>query len=187
MRKLVSFVCALVGGALAAPPAHAFCGFYVSGSDARLFNNATLAAMMREGTRTVLAMPSEYNNFQARYVIRHRWTGPVACKDPHFGEWGGPPPGTERPPQAATSLAFAERGVKLAAYVVKEVPELGVKPQPHVGEAVGGVATWWEDQKVDKTKKRDEYGGRPCGVSGTWQGSVWMVLAMLGLLVRRRA
>src|ERR1700742_3627829 len=25
------------------------------------------------------AQPSGVNNFQARYAIRHRWTGPIAC------------------------------------------------------------------------------------------------------------
>ncbi|MCA9637636.1 MAG: DUF2330 domain-containing protein [Myxococcales bacterium] len=45
---------ALVVGAPAI--ADAFCGFYVSGADAALFNNATLVVLMREGTRTVLSM-----------------------------------------------------------------------------------------------------------------------------------
>lgn len=26
------------------------------------------------------AKPASVNNFQGRYAIRHRWTGPVACK-----------------------------------------------------------------------------------------------------------
>ena len=39
--------------ALAAPAAHAFCGFYVSGSGAKLSNEATQVVLMRQGTRTV--------------------------------------------------------------------------------------------------------------------------------------
>jgi hypothetical protein len=39
---------------------HAFCGFYVSGADASLYNNATMVVMMREGTRTVLSMQNNY-------------------------------------------------------------------------------------------------------------------------------
>ena len=31
------------------------------------------------------------NNFQGRYIIRHYWTGPVACKSPRCDNWGGPP------------------------------------------------------------------------------------------------
>src|SRR5215472_18093387 len=40
--------------------AAAFCGFYVSGADAKLFNNATLVVMMRDGQRTVLSMQNNY-------------------------------------------------------------------------------------------------------------------------------
>jgi len=40
--------------------ASAFCGFYVAGADAKLFNNATLVVMMRDGTRTVLSMQNNY-------------------------------------------------------------------------------------------------------------------------------
>jgi len=58
-----SFACAATLGiaALAASPvADAFCGFYVSGADQKLFNNATMVVMMREGTRTVLSMQNNY-------------------------------------------------------------------------------------------------------------------------------
>jgi hypothetical protein len=43
-----------------ARPSSAFCGFYVSGADAKLFNNATLVVMMRDGNRTVLSMQNNY-------------------------------------------------------------------------------------------------------------------------------
>jgi hypothetical protein len=45
---------------LAAASAHAFCGFYVAGGGASLFNNATQVVLMREGTRTVLSMQNNY-------------------------------------------------------------------------------------------------------------------------------
>ena len=38
----------------------AFCGFYVSGADAQLTNNATQVVLMRDGTRTVLSMQNNY-------------------------------------------------------------------------------------------------------------------------------
>ncbi len=49
-------------GALCALPARsdAFCGFYVAGSNEAMFNDATQVVMMREGTRTVLAMQNDY-------------------------------------------------------------------------------------------------------------------------------
>jgi hypothetical protein len=40
--------------------AHAFCGFYVSGADAKLYNNATQVVLMRDGIRTVLSMANNY-------------------------------------------------------------------------------------------------------------------------------
>jgi hypothetical protein len=51
---------ALVAGLLGGHDAGAFCGFYVSGADAKLYNNATLVVLMREGTRTVLSMQNNY-------------------------------------------------------------------------------------------------------------------------------
>jgi hypothetical protein len=56
-RSLAVVCCAL---SLASSTAEAFCGFYVSGSGENLFNNATQVVMMREGTRTVLAMQNNY-------------------------------------------------------------------------------------------------------------------------------
>src|SRR5262245_24112241 len=49
-----------LGVLASAAPAHAFCGFYVGGAGAELYNNATLVVMMREGTRTVLSMQNNY-------------------------------------------------------------------------------------------------------------------------------
>jgi MYXO-CTERM domain-containing protein len=46
--------------AIAPSAAHAFCGFYVSGAGADLFNNATQVVLMREGKRTVLSMQNNY-------------------------------------------------------------------------------------------------------------------------------
>jgi len=40
--------------------ASAFCGFYVAGGDQKMFNDATQVVLMREGTRTVLAMQNNY-------------------------------------------------------------------------------------------------------------------------------
>jgi hypothetical protein len=40
--------------------AEAFCGFYVEGSGKKLFADATQVVLMREGTRTVLAMQNDY-------------------------------------------------------------------------------------------------------------------------------
>ncbi len=44
----------------AAPRAEAFCGFYVGGAKAEMFNNATQVVLMRQGTTTVLSMQNNY-------------------------------------------------------------------------------------------------------------------------------
>jgi MYXO-CTERM domain-containing protein len=41
-------------------PAHGFCGFYVAGADAALYNDATMVVLMRDGQRTVLSMQNNY-------------------------------------------------------------------------------------------------------------------------------
>jgi hypothetical protein len=57
-RGIIVAVCLLGLGITSR--AEAFCGFYVSGADAKLFNNATHVVLMRDGTRTVLSMQNNY-------------------------------------------------------------------------------------------------------------------------------
>src|SRR4051812_33226693 len=57
MKKALVLAAAL---AVAPTTAHAFCGFYVAGSDAPMFNDATQVVLMRSGTRTVLSMQNNY-------------------------------------------------------------------------------------------------------------------------------
>jgi MYXO-CTERM domain-containing protein len=57
--------------ATAAPPreADAFCGFYVGGAGQRLFNNATMVVLLRDGTRTVLSMQNNYQGPPERFAL----------------------------------------------------------------------------------------------------------------------
>jgi len=93
------------------------------------YQNAAAGAATDPGWKPKLehgASASSYNNFQGRYAIRHPWTGPIACAEPHRGKWGGPPAGvTSAPTKAAKDLAFAPRLASLASYVKEDVPELG--------------------------------------------------------------
>jgi hypothetical protein len=75
------------------------------------------------------AQKSSNNNFQARYAIRHPWTGPISCLSPKRGKWGGPPSGqSDDGPQPALNLAFASRDlVKLPDAVKRDIPEIGIK------------------------------------------------------------
>jgi hypothetical protein len=61
----------LLGVALAIAPrsAGAFCGFYVSGGDTSLFNNATMVVMMRDGQRTVLSMQNNYQGPPSNFAM----------------------------------------------------------------------------------------------------------------------
>ncbi len=63
-----------------------------------------------QGTLEQGAQVSSINNFQARYAIRYPWMGPVRCKNPRRGVWGGPPhEDMEEKIRPATNLAFAPR------------------------------------------------------------------------------
>src|SRR3954452_8522722 len=59
MRKALAAL-VFLGTTAMASTASAFCGFYISGADAKLFNDATQVVLMREGTRTVLSMQNSY-------------------------------------------------------------------------------------------------------------------------------
>jgi hypothetical protein len=60
MRTILVPLTALAALAIGAPRADAFCGFYVGGAGAELFNNATQVVLMRHGTTTVLSMQNNY-------------------------------------------------------------------------------------------------------------------------------
>src|SRR5215471_20891865 len=60
MRRLVTAIPLAIALGAIAPAAHAFCGFYVGGADAKMFNNATEVVLMRYGTTTVLSMQNNY-------------------------------------------------------------------------------------------------------------------------------
>ncbi len=92
----------------------------------------TEAGVLEEG-----ATPSEWNNFQARYIIRHRWDDGVACADPQFGIWGadpnsdnpwGPPPVTSNPsPNTSGGDVFGTGSRKpVEQLVTEDIPEIGV-------------------------------------------------------------
>jgi hypothetical protein len=85
------------------------------------------------------AVPSEQNFFQARYAVRHWWTGPMACAHPQRGMWGGPPDGGAEQVIAASKLAFAPRGrLALAQVIGRDLWEIGLKKErPAAGSGSG--------------------------------------------------
>jgi MYXO-CTERM domain-containing protein len=64
------------------------------------------------------------NNFQARYAIRHPWTGPIACKNPRRGVWGGPPNSEmAKAVQPAAKIGFLPRaGANVSAFLRGALP-----------------------------------------------------------------
>jgi MYXO-CTERM domain-containing protein len=75
------------------------------------------------------SVSSPINNFQARYAIRHAWTGAINCPNPRRGVWGEPPNGAQMAkPQGATDNAFAPRGtMQIPMMIFKDIPEIDVK------------------------------------------------------------
>ncbi|HEX4451817.1 MAG TPA: DUF2330 domain-containing protein [Kofleriaceae bacterium] len=47
----------------------AFCGFYVGGANAKLYNNATEVVLMRQGTTTVLSMANNYQGPPSEFAM----------------------------------------------------------------------------------------------------------------------
>jgi len=134
---------------------------------------------------------SSVNNFQARYAIRHPWTGPITCANPVRGRWGGPPGDTEtRPtPQSATDLGFKPRkAVQLASFLQKDLGELGVKAAaPAPAQAPVPTPPLPE---TEPAKKKSKSGCGACRVepvdaSTSWLGALCALGGMLGLLSRR--
>jgi hypothetical protein len=125
------------------------------------------------------------NRFQARYAMRHAWTGPMACASPVRGAWGGPPAdaGASGPAEAAQGVAFAERkGVRLEEVVLTKVA--GIEP---VVREVRGGARGGVDGGVAVTAG----GGAGCGRCAAARGGEdggrgWWVVVVVGMVVRGR-
>ena len=129
----------------------------------------------RQGALEERATPSDYNNFQGRYIIRHAWTGAIDCPDPVRGRWGGPPDGQEIATKSATGSAFAPRGaVELPMMVAQDMPEIAV---------TAGVPLPRSPAQVDGKAK-----GCGCATSGGGAagGGALAGLVMLALVRRRK-
>lgn len=72
LRSLAEVACllaALVLTGLLAPPASAFCGFYVAKADTKLFNRASKVVLVRDGDRTVLTMANDYEGEPSEFAV----------------------------------------------------------------------------------------------------------------------
>ena len=68
MRRL-TVTLALALTAAAAQPAHAFCGFFVGKADARLFNQSSQVAIVRDANRTVMTMSADYRGEMKDFAL----------------------------------------------------------------------------------------------------------------------
>ncbi len=116
------------------------------------------------------AVPAQTNNFQGRYAVRHVWTGPIACKNPHRGVWGG----KGEAPTAARDLAFAPRGkIDLASILHTSVSELGIDAK--------GTSNPMEEPLTPS--RRYTFLGAPLWVFGVLFG---VGITVLAFILRRR-
>jgi MYXO-CTERM domain-containing protein len=87
--------------------------------------------LQKDGQLERGSQPYASNNFQARYIIRHPWTGPIECEKPERGIWGGPPAGAGGGPIVARKLATVDRGAALGSFVTAQSQEiLGIAAVP---------------------------------------------------------
>ncbi|MBL9015516.1 MAG: DUF2330 domain-containing protein [Myxococcales bacterium] len=141
------------------------------------------------------AVPASTNNFQGRYAIRHRWTGPLACEKPVRGRWGGPPRGTAGGGvKPALELAFAPRGaVKLAEAVLHDVPEIDLvvgparpvdptAPRPASDVGSGSGSGSGSDAKAGGSPEKK----RGCGCAANDSTGLPLAFGGLAWLVARR-
>jgi MYXO-CTERM domain-containing protein len=135
--------------------------------------------------------PSEYggDNFQARYIIRHYWDGPVNCANPNFGIWGGPPSEPAPATAVARDLAFVKRDAKLDRFVTAAAhSELGLEGEVAAPEIPHAA-------KREKALQRgsegvSEGGCAHCSTDESRLGAGALaglgLLGLLGLVRRRR-
>jgi len=88
------------------------------------------------------AVSSPTNNFQARYAIRHPWTGAIRCANPRRGIWVGPPDNHENSPQNAGRIADVPRASMNLASVIQS---------PNPGVDLGARLQWPTNTSASNT------------------------------------
>jgi hypothetical protein len=129
------------------------------------------------------------NAFQARYAIRHPFSGAITCNTPLRGVWGGPPAGTGARPTVATDLGAAVRtGITLASVLRSPVPELGL-PAP-APPPVAPSAPSPAPAPVTAPPTRGWHSSVGCGCGAARSASpnavIYGALALALVLLRRR-
>ncbi len=136
------------------------------------------------------ARPDTTNNFQSRYVIRHKWEGAVSCPNPVRGRWGGPWPdaGATEGTQTATKLAFAKRDdVQFTSFLTKgAAAELAVAITPAPSASAAPAASASAAPASSAAAGGAKSGGcGSCAVGETDGASLAPVLALGALALAR--
>jgi len=135
-----------------------------------------------KGALSNTAKPAGVDTFQARYAIRHPWTGPIACEKPVRGRWGGPPADVKSSsPLPAKDLAHTDRsGVTLATYVKSGLDDVASLDK---AAATAPVAKNVEEPKVEPKKRACH-----CSVvGGESSGGALAAAAIILAALRRRS
>ncbi len=114
-------------------------------ADDLVFREAPPIVGGREGAPPGAELSST-NAFQARYVIRHRWEGPVECAHPVHGRWGARP--RVFPASSSTSSATMRTGPPSAA---PPKPALALATLPKSPAAIPGRTRDGTDETVGAT------------------------------------
>jgi TonB family protein len=140
------------------------------------------------------------NNFQARFAIRHEWTGALDCEQPTRGFWAGPPDGASGAPTLArrgaepgkgggslgsfvTASASEQLGVAIQAEpAVEPEPEPAAEPEPTPTSAAPA------EPSKPATEPSKPAGACVCSTTDERTGGPALTLGLLTLLglVRRR-
>jgi len=129
------------------------------------------------------AAPASSNAFQARYAVRHAWSGKLSCAKPKRGVWGASASGMRAPTQGALRLPYAPRAaLKLSTFLREDVPELDfTMPVPEAGVPEAGAAP-----AASATPQAPKRGCSGCTVGGATSAG-WLTLVPIALwCVRRR-
>ncbi len=121
--------------------------------------------------------------FQARYVVRHLWKGPIACEKPVRGVFR-PHHGADAP---ALSVAAAPRDVVLASAVVSPVKQLGLSG---TSPAFGAMPTLPAAAPKKKAEKTEAPAPAPEPSRLPWilgAGAALVSLGLVFVVLRRRA
>jgi len=151
--------------------------------------------MGKDGKLENAAQQSSYNNFQARYAVRHPWTGPIDCKEPKRGRWGGKPgdtrdPFAPPPVKAAQKLGLVKRAkADLSEFVKGDIPEIGFTRGSSASGASGTSGAGGAATSGGATS-----GGKGClgcaiTETGNAESAAWLAAIAAGVVLaaRRRA